>query len=157
VQQWKFKNNQVKPMKIDIADDHSWFVWSQWDCRGQIKFSSMGYYHRLYDQAYFSIRRKVIMGGYIRETKKVGNLTADRRPSVFGFESHYQHTKKSAPSIKRCSEFILKAASLSCRCLRKEEQDGWLYTWIRGVKKQERSQPPCIGFEPHVINKESNK
>ena len=33
------------------------------------------------------------MGGYIRETKKVSNLAADRRPLVFGFENHYQHTK----------------------------------------------------------------
>ena len=80
-------------MKIDIADDHSWFGWSQWDCRGQIKFSSMGYYHWMFDQAYFSIRRKVIKGGYIRETKKVSNLTTDRRLLVFGFENHYQHTK----------------------------------------------------------------
>ena len=31
------------------------------------------------------------------------------------------------------------AASLSCRCLRKEEQDGWLYTWIRGVKKPQEA------------------
>ena len=58
-------------MKIDIADDHSWFGQSQWDCRGQIKFSSMGYYHRLFDQAYFLIRGNVIMGGYIKEKEKL--------------------------------------------------------------------------------------
>ena len=29
------------------------------------------------------------------------------------------------------------AASLSCQCPRKEEQGGWLYTWIHGVKKPE--------------------
>jgi len=80
-------------MKTDIADDHSWFGWSQWDCRGQIKFFSMGYYHRQFDQAYFSIIRKVIMGGYIREIREFSNLTADRRPLVFGFEDHYHHTK----------------------------------------------------------------
>ena len=31
------------------------------------------------------------------------------------------------------------AASLSCQCLRKEEQDGWLYTWIRGVNKPQKA------------------
>ena len=30
------------------------------------------------------------------------------------------------------------AASLSCRCLRKEEQDGWLHK-IRGVKKPQEA------------------
>jgi len=31
------------------------------------------------------------------------------------------------------------AASLSCRCLRKKEQDGWLYTRIRGAKKPQEA------------------
>ena len=31
------------------------------------------------------------------------------------------------------------AASLSCRCLCKEEQDGWLYTKICGVKKPQEA------------------
>jgi len=31
------------------------------------------------------------------------------------------------------------AASLSCRRLCKEEQDGWLYTWIRGVNKPQKA------------------
>ena len=150
-------------MKIDIANDHSWFGWSQWDCRGQIKFSSMGHYHRLFDQAYFSLRRKVIMGGYIRETKKVSNLTADRRPLVFGFGNHYQRTKNQFQVLKgarnlyygsreqRMTFYYQRrywktsqenkgiAASLSWRCLHKEEQDGWLYTWIHGVKKPQEA------------------
>ena len=92
------------------------------------------------------------MGGYIREMEKVSNLTADRRPLVFGFENHNQHTKnwfqvlKGAQNLyygsqeqrmtfyrqrrywKTSQENKGIAASLSCRCLRKEEQDGWLYT-----------------------------
>ena len=40
------------------------------------------------------------MGGYIRETKKVSNLTADRRPLVFGFENRYQHTKNRFQVLK---------------------------------------------------------
>ena len=66
-------------MKIDRADDRRWFDWSRWDCRGHIKFSSMSYYHWLYDQVHFSIRRKVIMGGCIRDTREVDTLTADDR------------------------------------------------------------------------------
>ena len=60
----------------------------------------MGHYHRLFDQAYFSIRRKVIKGGYIRETRKVSDLIADRRPLVFGFKNHYQHIKNQFQVLK---------------------------------------------------------
>ena len=40
---------------------------------------------------------------------------------------------------KQAMENIGIAASLSCRCPRKEEQDRWLYAWIRGVKKPQEA------------------
>ena len=46
------------------------------------------------------------------------------------------------------------AASLSCRCLRKEEQHGWLYAWIHGVKKPQEAIT-CMNKEAadvHVLS-----